>query len=379
MSHFSVTVIGPNVEAQLAPYHEFECTGKSDQYVQNVDETAEVLAGYEKDTRSMNKGPEGQMVAAYEDMFYREPTEEELKQIGPMGGSGCGGGISYRSQDWGDGKGYRPKIKFLPEGWENVDVPVKEIMTVTEYLQWEKGEDHAILNETDAPDLEGNAKYGYSRVNEHGGLVESIRRTNPNAEWDWYQIGGRWSGFLKLKEGVEGHWGDKSWTNMNEADDMGRCDHTTKGNIDIAGMRHEAGIKASNKWKEVHDAKVAAGFPADALWDSWETVVARHGEVTDAARDEYHSQPIKKALQDLRIWDLDDYLVPHDQYVKDAQNSAISTYAIVHNGQWFSKGKMGWWGCSDENMTQAEWDAKVAELIDSIPDDTEITIVDCHI
>lgn len=48
MSHFSVMVIGPNVEAQLAPYHEFECTGKSDQYVQNVDETAEVLAGYRR-------------------------------------------------------------------------------------------------------------------------------------------------------------------------------------------------------------------------------------------------------------------------------------------------------------------------------------------
>jgi hypothetical protein len=27
MSHFSVMVIGENVEEQLAPYHEFECTG----------------------------------------------------------------------------------------------------------------------------------------------------------------------------------------------------------------------------------------------------------------------------------------------------------------------------------------------------------------
>ena len=27
---------------------------------------------------------------------------------------------------------------------------------------------------------------------------------NYNARWDWYVLGGRWSGFLKLKEGAEG-------------------------------------------------------------------------------------------------------------------------------------------------------------------------------
>jgi hypothetical protein len=25
---------------------------------------------------------------------------------------------------------------------------------------------------------------------------------NPNAEWDWYQVGGRWAGRIKVKEGV---------------------------------------------------------------------------------------------------------------------------------------------------------------------------------
>lgn len=35
MSHFTVLVIGPNYEEQLAPYHEFECTGCDDEYVQD--------------------------------------------------------------------------------------------------------------------------------------------------------------------------------------------------------------------------------------------------------------------------------------------------------------------------------------------------------
>lgn len=42
MSHFTVLVIGPDPEAQLAPYHEFECTGVDDQYVIDVDITEEV-------------------------------------------------------------------------------------------------------------------------------------------------------------------------------------------------------------------------------------------------------------------------------------------------------------------------------------------------
>jgi hypothetical protein len=32
MSHFTVMVIGNDVDEQLAPFHEFECTGQDDQY-----------------------------------------------------------------------------------------------------------------------------------------------------------------------------------------------------------------------------------------------------------------------------------------------------------------------------------------------------------
>ena len=48
MTHFVVLVIGDDVEGQLAPYHEFECTGINDQYVIDLDKTAEALAEYEQ-------------------------------------------------------------------------------------------------------------------------------------------------------------------------------------------------------------------------------------------------------------------------------------------------------------------------------------------
>lgn len=34
---------------------------------------------------------------------------------------------------------------------------------------------------------------------------------NPNAEWDWYQIGGRWAGRIKVKEGVGFKKPEFSW------------------------------------------------------------------------------------------------------------------------------------------------------------------------
>lgn len=48
MSHFVVVVVGPDHEAQLAPYHEFECTGLDDQYVQDIDITTESLAEWKE-------------------------------------------------------------------------------------------------------------------------------------------------------------------------------------------------------------------------------------------------------------------------------------------------------------------------------------------
>lgn len=67
MSHFSVLVISPTelttetLGAILQPWHEFECTGKDDQYVQDVDITEEALSSYHSDTMDMLRSPEGEV------------------------------------------------------------------------------------------------------------------------------------------------------------------------------------------------------------------------------------------------------------------------------------------------------------------------------
>jgi len=44
----------------------------------------------------------------------------------------------------------------------------------------------------------------YYEPDEIGSDGEVYSTQNPNAKWDWYQLGGRWSGMIKLKEGATG-------------------------------------------------------------------------------------------------------------------------------------------------------------------------------
>jgi hypothetical protein len=195
MSHFTVSVItsakpdDDDLRAALQPFHEFECTGDDDEYVVDVDVTAEAREIYEADTSRRYRDPEGIVHDPYEDRFYRDPLPGE----NPGMGTGCGGGISWTSKDWNDGRGYRPKVHFLPDGWEEASVPTSEVET---FAQWVAG---YYGLETVLPG--GRAKYGFVEVAADGSVVRAIDRTNPNKKWDWWSVGGRWANMIALKSG----------------------------------------------------------------------------------------------------------------------------------------------------------------------------------
>lgn len=291
MSHFTVLVIGDNLDAQLQPYHEFECTGTNDQYVQDIDVTDECLE---------------------------------------------------------------------------------------EGLDWHGLEDKKVLNESEV-DREETHKFGYALVDAEGNLLKAINRTNPNKKWDWWVVGGRWSGFFKLKPGGTGQSGKRSWANKDEPTDATRCDVATKGDIDFEGMRDEEGQRAADAYDR------AAAIHQNEPWLDWQTVRDAHADL-EAARTFYADQaPIARMRADhdfntSHIFSgFDQYQMPRDRFIQSARDQAIATYAIVKDGVWYAKGEMGWFGMSTEGMSQDEWNAKVNEMLDALPDDTMLTLVDCHI
>jgi len=296
MSHFTVMVIGPDHDAQLAPYHEFECTGRVDQYVVDVDITDEFR-------EEMANAEDGQTPLEYALEYY----------------------------------GY---------------------------------EDRVVADESEV-DREDAHQFGWVVVRD-GELVRAVKRTNPNAQWDWYEVGGRWTGMLKLKPGATGVRGVPGLG--AHAAKQGYADQARMGDIDWEGMCDEAAEKAGAYWDQVRAV-------SPNVWESWDSVQARFPNDIAGARDFYHNQEGRRLLQQTKdlFWCEDSVLVSREEYVQEARDGAGMTYAFLKDGVWMERGSMGWWGVSTDNMPRSEWCARMREMIDSLGPDTLITIVDCHI
>lgn len=52
---------------------------------------------------------------------------------------------------------------------------------------------------------------------------------------------------------------------------------------------------------------------------------------------------------------------------------------LTEEGEWLSRGEMGWWGVSIDDVGDETWEEKYLSIIRDLPDDTLITVFDCHI
>lgn len=304
MSHFTVLVIGEDYETQLAPYHEFECTGLVDEYVQTIDETEEYRARWESDTKTMARLPGGSFAK-----YVRDETGRPALRTGAP------------------------------------------------------------------PDLHGEHKYGWVEVDADGEVVAVVDRTNPNAHWDWYAVGGRWTGYFPLKSGTRGEVGRPGL--MTPPARRGYADQCRWGDVDFARARQEEADKAYERWADWQQVLDTHGAP-----EAWASVLERMGEEEiDAARLFWRSQPAVRAMQEKRYYTcpIAAFGLDRGAYVQRATARALVPFAIVKDGQWHEKGSMGWFGVVLDEKDQADWNEQVAALLTDLPPDTVVTLVDCHI
>lgn len=461
MSHFTVMVIGNHPEKQLAPFHQFECTGDDNEFVKDIDITEELRKKWETGKVTRLKDADGKLHSPYEDRFYREFTAAELdtKKGDRLAFMGTGYDskldLSYTSKDWGDGKGYRAKAKFIPEGFTEVEVTHKEYQSFYDYVTDYEGKTPLKVGERRGKDH----KYGFARVTEDKEVVKVVDRTNPHYKWDWYQLGGRWTGFFKLKSNKslgnnindftvrrlasefgtttlvvktliallqDGDFNKKHDFNMKnpvrggyqlekelqrlmaeEYDDAavgtpglgagvakaGYVDQARLGDIDIEGMVREATEKALAKYDMVLEAM---GGEIPKIEIPWSVIADDNGPYKDMKWDKrrelYRAQDALKKFEiakhnsrskgeskDLTWLNLEDFTVTREEYGLQAGNKALSTFAVLKDGEWFEKGEMGWFGVSHNNKKQSEWNGMISELLKGLDPDTMISIYDCHI
>lgn len=211
------------------------------------------------------------------------------------------------------------------------------------------------------------------------GIWRNYSTYNPKSKWDWYEIGGRWQGFFKVKPGrVGARLGRRSLLVEGEAE-RGTADILTKGMVDIVAMRDAKGQEAAEEWDAFHEIVAGRNYPL------WPDVCAKHGEDIDAARKEYHEHPVIRDLQATErfkwCWDneFERLSVPREAYIQAARDGAIVPFAFVKDGEWHERGDMGWWGFVSDEKDRDVWNAEFSKMFDALPDDTPLTLVDCHI
>lgn len=337
MSHFSVLVIGPNVEKQLQPYHEYECTGVKDQYVVAVDETEQYQKEYAEATTDVVVMEDGSLRHQF-DRQFQLPKNNILDPV---------------EYDYG--------------GRELKTVPISEmyktfVSFMCDYQGW---------------DLEEHPEIKEGRV---------IRFTNPNKKWDWWVIGGRWEGFFRKKPGSKGEMGRPGIQTMDEnyepPNSELQASSLLKRDIDLQAMRDEARADAEQQYDRFEHA--TRGLKAPPPWNQ---IREKHGEDIDAAREEWNSYPWVKALAAAKIfllWEdpLEFFCVMsggREAFIQKKLNHVGVTFAVVKDSKWYQRGDMGFWGIVSDEKDQGVWEEEFQKLLDSVPDDTLLTVVDCHI
>lgn len=425
MSHFVVLVITPSkpsvdeLNEILLPWHEFECTGY-DRYIVEVDETEELRADFAKDKTSVVRFPDGKMVEAYDHQFYRDPNAEEQAKINATKGSALArpdvpGAFQT---DWGDGKGFRYKVHYVPEGCEAVEIPTSAIKTFAQYVEDNSGK--KVVPFGTSPDLREKHKYGWVEVDENGEVTKVIDRTNPQKKWDWWKLGGRWTSFIDPfyeahKDalnyercficGGTGMRMDDLGVEARAADPTYTCNGCSQDAKDapLKGWK----LKHPGSWRDVGNQSQKRDIPIAAIRDKAEAearethrkVYAVLGDVRivpwtseygdpafEASRSTFWEQPALKLMQKMEgghqfMWrdSVNNLALTEDEYAQQARNQAMCPFAFIYEGKWHEKGSMGWWACVSDEKKPEDWQAIWAKAFDQIGDDVWISVCDCHI
>jgi len=181
---------------------------------------------------------------------------------------------------------------------------------------------------------------------------------NPDSKWDWYEVGGRWAGTIAVKDGVEIDEPNFSWG----------WDADSRAKVIAEGLKTDSAYVKDVDFSKMHrteeDYKNALRF--------WELIVEG-----DKPKNKEEEEQVKWSFYK------PEYYIKRykDKETYAKCNSSFSMWAVVKDGVWYEKGEMGWWAMSSETDDEAlDWEMNFFDrFIKDLPEDTLITVVDCHI
>jgi hypothetical protein len=247
--HYTTLVIGAQGEDEvreaLAPYMENCCAEPDKRFMEFDDMEDDLRAQYENDMVDRVVMPDGRLL---------DPCNEEFF-------------VPFQHED-SSKPDMQIYIREVPRDLEVRKLPAKDAyQTFEEFADAHCGERDSTYN-----------RYGFWQ--------------NPNAQWDWYLIGGRWSLCFQLKKGRKGLIG-RPGVFRRSRPLAGRADQALKRDIDFDAMRSERARDAARTYDAVMTA--IEGTPIN---ESWEIVSALY---PNDAEEKYSDQPRVKAFKASRV------------------------------------------------------------------------------
>lgn len=350
MSHFSVLVVTDDdtrdtLAAALQPFHEYECTGIDDEYVVDVDVTEEVMAEWRRaDGATGLRLADGAIHNRFDDKFYVEKPRDPDDP-------------------------FSSQFEFqMPEGAEEITLSEEELAKHTGGTLAQFAEDW-----NGAFEREG----------------KFFKRTNPNAKWDWWSIGGRYQGMLQVKPGVDDYGVGRPGL-MGSTSERGGVDSCRVGDLDLARMKAQAVAERRSAWDETIAKAREVGMDHTAV--QIDELRRAYYRKRRAEIEEWTSDPSQDRREHFRVFmgemfplgDVFDGFfrsrtTDEDIEIEDwiAAAPPFATFAVLMDGRWYQRGEMGWWGIvSDENDN---WLSHFEDLFKSLKPEQWVTVVDCHI
>lgn len=201
---------------------------------------------------------------------------------------------------------------------------------------------------------------------------------NPQAKWDWYQLGGRWAGFFKPKKNRRGTTGSPGvFTN---APKPGYVDQALKRDIDFDGMRQQNELEA----RQVYDdaMQILGNLPPNLSMSEVNKEYQKEDQGRELARQIYWSQPrcqVWKKHQGSEHPSPDPFLQDRQAFIHNAGSRAWMTFALLDHGTWYEQGHMGWFGVATDKSEESDWIQFINKTIQQAPQKTLISVYDCHI
>lgn len=259
-----------------------------------------------------------------------------------------------------------------------------------------------------------------------GGKVKYGHYHNPNGNWDWYQIGGRWTGSLPVKRRGQGTRGTHS--RFTEAPkDPKLVDMCRIRELDFDHMEENTRQRIEDFWPQYQSYLETGGDPLYGVHYALMDMGIEWTNKEDFLAVKVHNRKIEDAKKGLRFLSMSDKEIDalghfekgdYRRFLKgyDGDEEALkalatrskmelprcvygrvltkedleteyrwyfewSTYAVLDEEGWHAKGEMGWWGMSSDNAEDREnWSKSFFDrFIRSRDPDTYLVVVDCHI